>query len=331
MPMKSINTVPIIVLLVLIVLFTLIAYAAPHTPVYDWLGFSEPTAHKDEPLASGIIVYIRDLPREKTPWDWLELLIVPAALAAIGLWFSQAQRQHNSELARKREAAEERALESRAQESALQGYLDRMTTLLLDRSLGGATASEGVREIARARTLTILRRLDEERVRYVVAFLLDTGLIRYDCPILSLQDADLRNALLNDVQLPEASFSGALLSEANLSSSDLTNSLFAGAMLNKAKLSSAKLQNATFAGANLVKAELRHADLRGANMQKANLEDANLLRANLRNATLNGANLKNANLDQAILTEVSYDEATVWPDGFDPPHQIETAKEAGPE
>ena len=325
--MKSINAIPLITLLILIILFTGIAFIAPGTPTYSRLGFGEPTVHEDNPSDSGVVLYVRNLPREKTLWDWLELLIVPAALAGIGLWFSQAQRQHNSELARKREEAEERALENRAQESALQGYLDRMTTLLLDRNLGDRTTSEGVCEIARARTLTILRRLDKGRVRYVIAFLLDTGLIRDSGPILSLQDADLRKALLNDAQLPAVCLSGASLSEANLSSADLTNGWFEGSLLNKARLSSAKLQNATFIDANLAKADLRHADLRGANLQNANLEGTDLFHANLRNASLHGANLKDANLDEAILKDITYDETTNWPDGLDPPPQAEPTSE----
>lgn len=287
--------------------------------LHGGLGFSEPVPFPDTEFAEEVshesthVIYTRELPRRKSLWDWLELLIVPAALATVGLLFSRAQRQSDAELAYKRELADERAEEARAQETALQGYLDRMTELLLDRQLCDPAAPDEVREIARVRTLSILRRLDHKRVRYVVEFLHDMGLIHNDEPILSLQGADLRNALLRNIALPGVHLSEARLSEANLTSADLAASQLDGALLNKADLSSAKLQDASLIGANLVKATLSHADLRGATLTKANCTEADLSHANLR-----GANLHEATLTEANLTEAAFDETTQWPADFEP-------------
>jgi hypothetical protein len=69
----------------------------------------------------------------KTLWDWLQLLIVPLALAVIGLLFEmqQAERQRALEeqqaaLEDRRAQAERELAEQRAQDEALQAYLDQI-------------------------------------------------------------------------------------------------------------------------------------------------------------------------------------------------------------
>ena len=64
-------------------------------------------------------------------------------------------------------------------------------------------------------------------------------------------------------------------------------------------------------------------DLSGANLLAANLSGASLILANLSGANLNvanlrGANLSGANLSGAFLGGATYDDATIWPDGFNP-------------
>jgi len=319
--MKRRTNLVLISIFSLIVLCTLLLYHDIYQELYNnRLGFGEPVRFADAPFEEALtpdvvqVTYVRELPRAKVLWDWLELLIVPAALATVGLLFSRAQRHHEIELARKREAADERAIESRAQEAALQGYFDRMTELLLDRRLCDPTVSDEVREIARVRTLNILRRLDTKRMRFVLEFLHDMQLICEETPTLSLQGADLRSALLRNSQLPDINLAQALLSEATLAGANLTAGQLNGALLNKADLSSAKLQDASLMGANLVKVNLRHADLRGANLVKANCAEADLSYVNLR-----GANLQEAHLEQVNLTGATFDEKTQWPTGFAPP------------
>ena len=48
------------------------------------------------------------------------------------------------------------------------------------------------------------------------------------------------------------------------------------------------------------------------------LSGANLTGANLNVANLQGANLSGANLSGAFLGGATYNDATVWPDGFNP-------------
>jgi hypothetical protein len=82
-----------------------------------------------------------------TLWDWIKLLIVPAVIAGGGVWFNAQQREREQQIAN-----------NRAQDEALQAYLDQMSDLLIpstDRpSLYDTRPPDSLRSVARARTLT---------------------------------------------------------------------------------------------------------------------------------------------------------------------------------
>src|SRR4051794_7965739 len=82
-----------------------------------------------------------------TLWDWIKLLVVPAAIAIAGLWFNRQQQE------RQREAENER---TRA--GVLQAYLDKIGQSLLDkdRPLSQAVKGDDVSTLARSLTLTAL-------------------------------------------------------------------------------------------------------------------------------------------------------------------------------
>jgi hypothetical protein len=147
---------------------------------------------------------------KRTLWDWLELLIVPAALAIGVYWLNrrQTEREREAQAAqRERErgaqaAQRERELEierERAQDEALQAYLVHMSQLPLElQRLGDADrAQELLLQVARARTLTVLQRLDGRRKRSVLQFLTEGGLIDRSNPVIGLRGADLSGAALN--------------------------------------------------------------------------------------------------------------------------------------
>ncbi len=138
-------------------------------------------------------------------WDWIKLLIVPAILAGGGLWFNTQQR------VRERQIAERRALDD-----SLQAYLDGMSQLLTDkeRPLHKAQPGDSLRTVARARTLTVLSRLDRGRKRSVLEFLYESRLIDQEEALLD--ESDLIERRHNIVSLQQANLSGANLSRANL-------------------------------------------------------------------------------------------------------------------
>src|SRR5438874_719490 len=81
----------------------------------------------------------------KTLWDWMQLLIIPVALALVAVWFNRIERKNEQFIA-----------SDNQRETALQGYLDRMSELLLKEDLRLSNPDDEVRNVARVRTLTLL-------------------------------------------------------------------------------------------------------------------------------------------------------------------------------
>jgi uncharacterized protein YjbI with pentapeptide repeats len=236
---------------------------------------------------------------EKTLWDWLQLLsalAIPVVLAGAGIWFTAWQEEHQQEIEAQRAKVERNIEDQRAQDTALQAYLDQMTELILEKSLRDSKEESEVRTLARARTLTVLGRLGPDRKRSVVQFLYESHLIRKGKPIIDLENADLSEADLRLLKLSEADLSDANLSDANLSDADLSEAYLSSAKLSEATLSYANLNYATLSNTNL-----SYTDLRGADLSYASLSDANLSYANLSNAHLTGAYLSDAYLLKADL------------------------------
>jgi hypothetical protein len=198
---------------------------------------------------------------ETTIWDWLDLLIVPAAIAGVatvgGAWFTR----------------------QRTQDTALQAYLDKMSELLIDKNLHEKyDPYDDTRVTARARTLAVLRELDGGRKRIVLLFLREARLINREehlrngrtvyARIVGLRDADLRNANLREAKLINADRDEPV------------------------SLEGAILEGADLQGANLEGADLRETNLNGANLSKANLRAATVTQEQLgTTSSLEGATM----------------------------------------
>ena len=176
-------------------------------------------------------------------WDWLQLLIIPAALAAAGLWFTRQQNRRQSALTLDKQ-----------REDLLAAYFDRLSDLLLKGELRqmpiGRAQGQGP-AVARTRTLAALRALDPVRKGALAKFLYESGLIVGNMCVIDL-------------------------SEANLEGADLRRATLYGAYLRRADLSGANLYGADLYGADLRKANLYGADLIGADLSEAYLPGANL-------------------------------------------------------
>src|SRR5215207_7806067 len=229
----------------------------------------------------------------KTVWDWLQLLIVPIVLAVASFWFTLQQdiRQQATE-------------EQRAQDAALQAYLDKIGDFMLrnDGPLGESKEGDEVNTLARSRTLTVLSRLEGDQKARVVQFLYEAGLIGKERPVLDLRGAALSDVLLKNADLSGADLSGVALTNANLRNTDLGGATLSGADLTNANLLNADLLNADLLNADLSRASLLDdADLRGANLSGAVLRYAFLDGANLSGANLSGANFSDTNMINASL------------------------------
>jgi uncharacterized protein YjbI with pentapeptide repeats len=115
--------------------------------------------------------------------------------------------------------------------------------------------------IARTKTLTAIRLLDNKRNQALTEFLKDSDFLtkNENKPIISLNDA-----YLGDVQLAKANLEYANLEKANLTKANLEN----------AKLGFANLREANLKGANFKGVKLFGTNLRGANLDGANFNDA---------------------------------------------------------
>jgi len=124
--------------------------------------------------------------------------------------------------------------------------------------------------------------------------------------LIDFNDADLKGANLNRVDL-----SGTNLNKANLCKADLKGANLNETKLKNADLSEADLDGANLRGADLSEANLRKANLRGADFHGANLSGANLWKASLIDANLHGTNLSNAYLSRVDLREANLNGANL--------------------
>jgi len=211
-----------------------------------------------------------------------------------------------------RAEAERNLTEQRAQDAALQAYLDQMSTLLLEKDLRNSGEDSGVRTLARARTATVIQRLDAEGNRNVIRFLEEAGLACSESTPGLLAGVDLRGAHLESVDLSTIDLSNAILNGAKLSKTDLREANLSNAILNGAKLRKTNLPEA-----NLSYAHLRDAKLDGTILFSADLSGADLRDADLRGAILDYADLSDAQgiTKEQLKKQTEHLHGTTMPDG----------------
>jgi uncharacterized protein YjbI with pentapeptide repeats len=255
----------------------------------------------------------------KTLWDWLQLLsalLVPVVVGFAGLSFTRKQSQTERKIAEDRLLEERRLADDRQREAALETYFDRVSQLLLDEGTRGHAHESHVQAVARARTVTTMRRLDGERNGSLLRFLRESHLMDVHGAPIDLSGADLTGAHLGNTDLSGINLSGATLSgadlcNANLSGTTLNEADLSGATLSSANLATAKLVEAILIGADLGAAYLREANLSGVNLREATLSGATLINADLTGASLRGANLRGANLIGANLSGANLKDANL--------------------
>src|SRR5215208_605872 len=113
--------------------------------------------------------------RGTTVRDWLPIAgaLLVSVVIALGSWSItwQLEKHENQRAETERELAEQRA-----QDEALQAYLDQMSQLILDRKLLEAEPGDPVHTLAQARTSTVILRLNAAHNESVTRFLINSGL-----------------------------------------------------------------------------------------------------------------------------------------------------------
>lgn len=334
---------PILISCAVLLLLFLLFYFIKLGYQIKWTGFGSSISGEGKQIPS------------KTLWDWMSLLLVPSCLTIIGMVFTKIKAR-----------SDQRIEDERLRELALDHYIDQLSAFILDGNLFEETEKwekelnkniwksidghdfepdriSAMRDIVRAKTLTILPRLDGIRKGIVIIFLHQCRLLTtkklypegkgdnvivHKYAKIDIENADLRQVQLagqifSNVHLPrtdmrksiiaDAYLSGAYLCDAklqyadlrriDLSYADLSRANCSKANFEGADLTGARLESVDLCGANLRNANLEGANLKGANCSKANFEGADLTDARLESVDLCGANLRNANLKEANLQD----------------------------
>jgi uncharacterized protein YjbI with pentapeptide repeats len=225
---------------------------------------------------------------DKTLWDWMQLMIVPFVLIVGGFLLTTVQDNRQRDIE-----------DQRGQDAAFQAYLDQMSQLLLNRNLRASKGGSEVRTLARARTLTVLERFDEDRKARVLTFLYEANLIRGPDPVINLDGADLRSVNLS---------SGGEVVKNLLGGWSWTATTFAHTRTSWRDIN------------------LSGADLRDSFLSSIDMSAADLSKTDLTGATLDFANLSRANLEGAFVTEEQLQgtcslQGAIMPDGSRHPQQ----------
>ena len=257
------GNLPIILSTITIFLGMIIFLIGGYRYKWSWTGFSNYAHPKNEK---------ESFQRGKTLWDWMQLLIIPVVLAGIALWFNQQSA-----------LTEHKIAQDNQREALLQEYIDKISDLLLNYDLRTSQSNAEIRNIARTRTLSVLRRLDGERKSIVLQFLYDSQLISTSDPIISLDGADLSGIHLIKVNLSGANLSGVNLQNAYIGWSNLE-------------------------GISLYRADLDYASLHGSLLQEADLRQAQMTQVDLGRTVLQGAfvddYIRDADLTDTDLNDV---------------------------
>jgi uncharacterized protein YjbI with pentapeptide repeats len=264
-------------------------------------------------------------------WDYLDLLIVPGALA-IGVYaLNRAQSDREDAAENSRKASELEVEDQRARDTALQTYLDNMAATLAnlrllsheyetaesdyesfrasaaspDTALYPKAAKEGLEKRRRTADSLYTRRGDTRTIirAQTLTVLERVGKKRKRAIMRFLSESGLLEiGSETAISLDDADFSDANLDSMNLSGKGLRQIRLTPATLASADLSRADLSRADLGKADLSDADLNSADLRRASLRGADLRGADLRAADLRGeADLSGADLSSTDLRKASL------------------------------
>lgn len=261
---------------------------------------------------------------DKTFWHWLELILVPAAIALGILLLNSLEKRRDRRI---RIEADRR--------DALERYYDRMKDLILNHGLLTSAKGDPARVLAQALTYATVRELDGNRKGDVLRFLHNAQLIRRGDSKVSLVSANFSNAVLVNTNLENAELSlchfrgadfrrarlkGANLYAADMGRANMSNACLEDAVLAHANFDDADLQGTQFDGAQVFRTGFYRATLSGAffggsktilvlNGTELTKRDAEVHEANFMEANLSGVHISSGQLDECSLL------GAIMPDG----------------
>jgi len=186
--------------------------------------------------------------------------LIAATIPILIFLGTRAITLQRADLENQRAEAERELAEQRAQDEALQAYLDQMSQLMLNTDLMDppdlSTKVNSSRTLARARTINVLPGLDPSRKERVFRFLLEAHLISSDPPTYpnppseATQPGQLYTPVihLDGANLQEVNLSGLRLDEVNVVGADLRGADLSHSVLHAAWLAEAAGASAEHAG-----------------------------------------------------------------------------------
>jgi uncharacterized protein YjbI with pentapeptide repeats len=216
--------------------------------------------------------------REKKLLDLVQILFVPVAIAAAGIWFQDNIKGREESSAKIKTVEELKVADSKAKQETLTKYLDQMSDLL-EKGLLKSKQDSPIFIIAQSKTVTALQSLDTERQRLLIQFFKSAN----------LNTLDGGKGLLFKARMSKAQLQGIDLSEINLKEVDFSGANLSGANLDRSNLSGSNLVETNFKKASLVKANLNGIDFHEADFQESDLKEADftnslMLRTKIHNA-----------------------------------------------
>jgi uncharacterized protein YjbI with pentapeptide repeats len=255
-------------------------------------------------------------PRSKTLWDWLELLIIPAALGIGAATFQYLE--NNKERNLRDELNQQRIFDD---------YIEEVSEKLSQYTRDELINNEKMRLLLSANTAFTLNRLTVSRRTAILQFLHQAELItlsRFSRRNIEEQKAvtsviKLKNATLHDIDL---SLIGKYefiydinLSETNLRKANMNNTRISRCFFQEAELTEANFQDSEintkcrFNKANMKKANLRNTKITGASFLACRLREVDLRRTHIKEVYFGDADLTRAMLQDSIIIDTDFRRA----------------------
>lgn len=228
----------------------------------------------------------------KKIWDWLELLIIPLAIALIGIYFTRTERETEREFNHSKLHTEINIAKDKSDELKFMDFQDKISNLVIDHKINDLDSLiPVVSTIARARIFTLSHTIDARFKGNLILFIYELGLILKDNPVVNLDDVHLANTHLFWKNLDEIDLSRALMVESDITSTSFDNAKF--------KVTIAA--DSDFRFCSFVDADLSH----------ALLTNCNFVEANFTNAVFNNSLLYDSKFDDAILDKADLSKAHI--------------------
>lgn len=263
-------------------------------------------------LAVLFLLLLLSLIVDSPVWNLLELLIVPTVLALAVWWLNKSDNDNERRIANKKAENDLALAVENQRQTTLEDYFDRMSDLLLKDNLASSEPGYVVRNVAVARTLSVLRRLDHKRNKQITQFLKDTGLYH----VLSFRGAELRNVDLRDCNLESGDFSEVDFTGANLSGANLAHAKLEKARLHNVDLEHADLRNANLSGASVESTKLTHSICYEIDLRNAIIRSSNFTGSIFNDGRFQECSIEDSTFDLITLTRTNFERARIWKCSF---------------